>query len=123
MLLARRSTFIVVSLIAALFVVGCNEITSSNEQLHDDRNATVTANVAATIGSTTLNSSYISEALAVQDAMDRWMADSDERPNALDEPTDDLSTSEPALSPEFLDIPDLECRYTWDSQGRTKQHC
>jgi len=119
----RRSLLIAISLLAALFVAGCNEITSSNEQLHDDRAATVTANVSATLGSKTLNSSYITEALAVQDAMDRWMADSDDWPSALEEPTDDLASSEPVLSPEFLDIEILECRYTWDSQGRTKQHC
>lgn len=106
-----------------MLTAGCNQITSSNEALHDDRAATVTADIAATLGSSTLNSSVISESITVQDAMNEWMADTGEWPPALDEPTDDLSTSDPALSPNYLSRLTLECKYTWDSQGRTSQHC
>jgi hypothetical protein len=118
-----RNSLVFVAFVGLILAAGCNQVTSSNEALHDDRQATVTANVAATLSSSTLNSSLLSESLAVQDAMDQWMAETGDWPPALEEPTDDLRTTDPVLSPIYLSKLALECKYTWDSQGRTSQHC
>ncbi len=103
--------------------VGCNQISSSDESIRENRAATVTANVAATLSSTTLNPTYISEALDVQTAMDLWMLETGEWPEALSEPTDELDATDPALSPTYLTATKMACSYSWDSQGHIEQHC
>lgn len=118
-----RKFQIFVVLTGLFFAVGCNQISSSDESIRDNRAATVTANVSATLSSTTLNPTLISEGLEVQAAMDLWMAETDDWPEALEVPTRDLSTTYPALAPTHLKIAELRCEYTWDSQGRTEQHC
>jgi hypothetical protein len=50
------------------------------------------------------------------------MAETGEWPESLDEPTDDLANTEPALSPTYLKATELAFSYTWDFQGRTQQH-
>lgn len=104
-------------------VAGCDQISSSDESIRDNRAATTTANVSSDLSSRTLNPTFITEAFDVQAAMEAWMADTDEWPSELVEPTDDLASTEPALSPTYIDVVLTKCKYTWDAQGNTKQHC
>jgi len=55
--------------------------------------------------------------------MDLWMNESDESPSALEEPSDDLAATVPALAPIYIKTVNLSCKYTWDSAGHTEQHC
>lgn len=118
-----RTNLILVALLALVLVSGCSQISSSDESIRIDRAATTTANVSESISSTTLNPTILTEGLAVQAAMDQWMADSDEWPPALEEPAADLTTTDPALVPTFLKATTLTCKYTWDAEGHTEQHC
>jgi len=119
----HKKLFTLAAIVGLVLAIGCNQISSSDESIRENRAATVTANVAATLASSTLNPTLLSEGLAVQTAMDAWMAASDEWPEVLEEPTNDLTTTDPALVPTYLSSTELACKYTWDSQGRTKQHC
>jgi hypothetical protein len=118
-----RSFLVLVVLAALALVVGCTQISSPDESIRIDRAATTTANISDSISSTTLNPTLLTEGLRVQAAMDLWMAESDQWPDALEEPNGDLSATEPALAPTYLKVATLTCKYTWDSQGHTEQHC
>ncbi|MDA0595721.1 MAG: hypothetical protein O2974_01750 [Chloroflexi bacterium] len=111
------------AIVGFTFTLGCNQISSSDESIRENRAATITANVAATLSSTTLNPTLISESVDVQASMILWMAESGEWPEALDEPTDDLTSTDPALSPTYLTETKLACSYSWDSQGHVEQYC
>jgi len=118
-----RIISVLVALTALALAAGCNQISTSDESIRIDRAATTTANISESLSSTTLNPTILTEGLAVQEAMELWMADNDEWPSALEEPTDDLTTTVPALAPDYLKVTNLACKYTWDSQGHTEQHC
>jgi hypothetical protein len=119
----HKKFLIFAAVVIFTFTAGCNQISSSDVTSRDNRAATVTANVAATLSSSTLNSTLISEASDIQSAMNLWMIESGEWPEALTEPTNEFTTTDPALSPTYLKATTLVCSYTWDSQGRTEQHC
>jgi hypothetical protein len=117
-------TFSMLTVLAVLtLVAGCTQISSPDESIRIDRAATTTANISESISSTTLNPTLLTEGLGVQAAMDLWMAESDEWPSALEEPQNDLAATEPALAPTYLKVATLTCKYTWDAQGHTEQHC
>ena len=110
-------------LTALAMAAGCTQISTPDDSIQVNHAATTTVNISDSLSTITLNPTLLTEGLGVQAAMDLWMTESDEWPSALEEPNDDLAATEPALAPTYLKIATLRCKYTWYSQGHTRQHC
>ena len=109
--------------IGLLLSTGCEQIAPPNQNTQGDLAATVTAHVTKTLESSTFDSTLITEAQTVQSAIDLWMVETGQLPSAQTDISDDLSSSNPALSPMYIRKSLTECGYSWDSAGRTTQHC
>ena len=123
--LLRNILTILALLFGSLILIGCAPAAIGTTDSTNDLEATITAKVVATITAepeATPDDSLQIEGATVQSALDLYRAQNGSVA-AQSTRTSDMTSSTPPLSPTYMRLRSTVCSYTWDSQGRTEQHC